>query len=89
MLPEGVEHSILCTAPDDDRYHIIWIADGGLAGDGFVVEDEELDDGMKGKMITFTATTDISNTSLKCVVTDLVQASNSFEPIKLLIVVQG
>ena len=89
MLPESVEHSILCTAPDDDRYHIIWVADRGPAGDEFVVEDEELEDGMKGKMITFTATTDISNTSLRCVVTDLLQASNSFEPIELLVVVQG
>ena len=89
MLPEGVEHSILCTAPDDDRYYIFWVADRGPAGDGFVVEDEELDDGMKGIMITFIATTDISNTSLRCVVTDLLQASNSLEPIELLIVVQG
>ena len=88
MLPEGVERSILCTAPDDVRYHIIWVADRGPARDGFVVEDEELDDGMKGKMITFTATTDINNTNMSCVVTDLIQAT-SYEPIELLIVVQG
>ena len=50
VLPEGVEHSILCTAPDDDRYLITWVDDDGAVANGFVVgEEETVGDGMKGK----------------------------------------
>ena len=90
VLPEGVEHSILCTAPDDDRYLITWVDDDGAVANGFVVgEEETAGDGMKGKRITFTATTDISNISLICNIIDLLQVSNSYKPIELTIIIQG
>ena len=90
VLPEGEEQSILCTAPNEGNYLITWVANFGPVGDGFVVGEEEiLDDGTKGKRITFTATDDINSTSLTCVVSDTFQASNSFEPIQLTIIIQG
>ena len=50
VLPEGEEHSILCTAPDEENYLITWVANVGPVGDGFVVGEEEiLDDETKGK----------------------------------------
>ena len=90
VLPEGEEHSILCTAPNEDNYLITWVDNVGPVGDGFVVGEKEiLDDEMKGIRITFTATDNINNTSLKCVVFDTVEPSNSFEPIQLTIIIQG
>ena len=90
VLPEGVEHSILCTAPDNDRYLITWVVNKELTGDGFVVREEEtVGDGMKGKTITFTATVDINDTSLTCNINDLFQVSNSYKPIELTIIIQG
>ena len=90
VLPEGEEHSILCTAPDEENYLITWVANGGAVGVGFVVGEEEiLDDETKGKRITFTSTDDINSTSLRCVVFDIFQPSNSFEPIQLTIIIQG
>ena len=90
VLPEGEEHSILCTAPNEQDYLINWGANGGAVGDGFVVGEEEiLDDDTKGKRITFTATDDINSTSLRCVVSDTFQASNSSIPIHLTIIIQG
>ena len=87
VLPEGEEHSILCTAPNEQDYLITWGANGGAVGDGFVVGEEEiLDD---GKRITFTATDDINSTSLRCVVSDIFNADNSFDPIQLTIIIQG
>ena len=90
VLPEGEEHSILCTAPNEQDYLINWGANGGAVGDGFVVGEEEiLDDDTKGKRITFTATDDINSTSLRCVVSDIFEPSNTFDPIQLTIIIQG
>jgi hypothetical protein len=90
VLPEGEEHSILCTAPSEGNYLITWGANVGPVGDGFVVGEEEiLDDEMKGKRITFTATDDINSTSLRCTVSDPFEPSNSFIPIQLTIIIQG
>ena len=41
VLPEGEEHSVLCTVADEDRFEIIWVVDGGSAGEEFVVGEEE------------------------------------------------
>ena len=88
VLPEGEEHSILCTAPNEKRYLITWVANVGPVGDGFVVGEEEiLSDETKGKRITFTATS--NSTSLKCVVSDTFEPSNTFEPLQLTIIIQG
>ena len=93
MLPEGEEHSILCTAiitEEEDSYQIHWGANGRSIGDGFVVgEVETLEDGTRERNITFTATNDINNTNLSCVVSHLFQSSLSFTPIEFTIIIQG
>ena len=90
VLPEGEEHSILCTAPNEERYLITWGTNIGPVGDGFVVGEEEIfDDETKGKRITFTATDDINSTSLRCVVSDPFEPSNTFIPIQLTTIIQG
>ena len=93
VLPEGEEHSILCTAiitEEEDSYQINWAANGRRIGDGFVVgEEETLDDGTRERNIMFTATNDINNTNLSCVVSHLFQSSLSFTPIELTIIIQG
>ena len=90
VLPEGEEQSILCTAPNQERFLITWGANVGPVGDGFVVGEEEIfDNETKGKRITFTATDDINSTSLRCVVADIFEPGNSFKPIQLTIIIQG
>ena len=94
VLPDGEEHSILCTAiiteEEEDSYQIILAANGQSIGDGFVVgEVETLDDGTRERNITFTATNDINNTNLSCVVVHLFQLSLSFTPIEFTIIIQG
>ena len=66
VLPEGEEHSILCTAPNEENYLITWVSNVGPVGDGFVVGEEEIfDDETKGKRITFTATDNLNSTGLE------------------------
>ena len=93
VLPEGEEHSILCTAiitEEEDNYQINWAANGRLIGDGFVVGEEKiLDDGTRERNIMFTATNGINNTNLSCVVSHLFEPSNTFTPIELTIIIQG
>ena len=87
VLPEGEERSILCTAPASELFLINWVFVPEQAG--FVVGDEEtLDNGIKGKRITFTATADVNNTNLRCVVTDLNQI-NSVDAVELTVIIQG
>ena len=87
VLPEGEERSILCTAPASELFLINWVFVQGQAG--FVVGDEEtLDNGMKGKRITFTATADVNNTNLRCVVTDLIQTTAAYA-LELTVIIQG
>ena len=87
VLPEGVKHSIPCTAPANGIYLINWVVDGEQPGDGFVVgEEETLANGMEIKSITITASNEISNTNLQCAFFNL---SNPFDPIDLTIIIQG
>ena len=89
VLAEGEERSILCTAPAEVNYNVLWAVDGiPVNGEymGFTVGEEEmLGDGMKGKRIMFTATT---NVSLRCVITDVLSV-DSFDPLVINIIVQG
>ena len=89
VLPEGVEHSILCRAPAGMNYGIFWAVDGiQIQGEymGFTVTEEEiLADGMKGIRIIFTAA---SNATLRCFVTDF-SGVDSFEPFVIDITIQG
>ena len=90
VLPEGEEHSVICRVADDDRYLILWVVDGGGAGEEFVVGDEEtLQDGMKGTKITFNATLDVNNTNVKCTVLDRVTLALSFDSLNFTIIIQG
>ena len=92
VLPEGEEHSILCTAniivEEEDNYQINWAANGRQIEDEFVVGEETLlDDGTRERNITFTTTNDINNTILSCVVIHLFQPSLSFTPVELTIII--
>ena len=82
VLSEGEKRSVLCRAPAEVNYLINWAVDGTpVNGEymGFTVGEEEmLGDGMKGKQIMFTATSDVS---LRCV--------DSFDPLVINIIVQG
>ena len=90
VLPEGEEHSALCTVADEDRYLIQWIVDGGAAGEKFVVGDKEtFQAGMKGTKITFNATPDVNNTNVKCAVLDRVTPALSFDSLNFTIIIQG
>ena len=87
VLPEGEEHSVLCTVADEDRYLILWVVDGGAAGEEFVAGDEEtLQDGTK---ITFNATLDVNNTNVMCTILDRVTPALSFDSLKFTIIIQG
>ena len=89
ILPEGEETSIVCRAPAEGNYAINWAVDGTAVSSefmGFTVTEEEISDGMKEKWIVFTAT---SNVSLKCIVTDVLDVSNSFESLEISIITQG
>ena len=87
VLPEGEEHSVLCTVADEYRFEINWVVDGGAAGEEFVVGDEEtLQDGTK---ITFNATLDVNNTNVKCTVLDRVTPALSFDSVNFTIIIQG
>ena len=89
ILPEGEETSIVCKAPAEGNYAINWAVDGTAVSSeymGFTVTEEEISDGMKEKWIVFTAT---SNVSLKCIVTDVLDVSNSFESLEISIITQG
>ena len=90
VLPEGEEHSVLCTVADENRFEINWVVDGGAAGEEFVVGDEEmLQDGMKGTKITFNATLDVNNTNMICTVLDRVTPALSFDSLNFTIIIQG
>ena len=90
VLPEGEEHSVLCTVADEDRYLIDWLVNGRSTGEEFVVgEEETLQDGMKGTRITFNATLDVNNTNVKCTVLDRVTPALSFDFLNFTITIQG
>ena len=89
ILPEGEETSIACKAPAEGNYAINWAVNGTAISSkymGFTVTEEKISDGMKEKWIVFTAT---SNVSLKCIITDVLDVSNSFESLEINIIVQG
>ena len=89
ILPEGEETRILCKVSAEGNYVINWAVNGTAISSeymGFTVTEEEISDGMKEKWIVFTAT---SNVSLKCIVTDLVDVSNSLESLEINIITQG
>ena len=74
-------HSILCTAPDEDHFEINWgTGDGGFfENEGtFTVGDEEpATNGTKGRKVMFTALPEVNGTTLKCVVINFDQPSDS------------
>ena len=93
MFPEGEVHSILCTAPDDDRFEINWgTGDGGFfENEGtFTVGDEEpATNRTKGRRVIFTTSPEVNGTTLICVVINFRQPSDSPEPLEFTIITQG
>ena len=93
MLPEGKEHTILCRSPAETKYLITWVANGAPIDDDHLIftegEERQLTGGEKGRNVTFIPTPDVNSTSLKCVVIDVIDFINSFEPLNLTIIVQG
>ena len=93
MFPEGEEHSILCTAPDEDHFEINWgtTAGGFFENEGtFTVGEEEPDtNGTKGRRVLFTASPEVNGTTLRCFVINFRQPSDSLEPLEFTIIIQG
>ena len=93
MFPEGEVHSILCTAPDEDHFAINWgNVDGGEVGNEgtFTVGDEEpVYSGTKGRRVIFTASPEVNGTTVRCVVINFRQPSDSPEPLDFTIIIQG
>ena len=93
MLPEGEVRSILCTAPDEDYFEINWgTVDGGEFGNEgrFTVGDEEpATNGAKGRRVIFTASPEVNEITLRCVVVSFRQPSDSPEPLDFTIIIQG
>ena len=93
MFPEGEVHSILCTAPDEDHFEINWgTGDGGKIGNEgpFTVGDEEPGtNGTKGKRVMFTASPEVNQTTLRCVVVNFRPNSDSPQPLDFTIIIQG
>ncbi|CAI7999765.1 hypothetical protein GBAR_LOCUS2785 [Geodia barretti] len=93
VFPEGEVHSILYTAPDEDHFGINWgTGDGGFFdNDGtFTVGDEEpATNRMKGRRVIFTASPVVNGTTLRCVVVNFRQLSDSPEPLGFTIIIQG
>ena len=93
VLPEGEIHNILCTAPAEDHYAINWGTnnEGEAGNEGmFAVGGEEaVGEGMKGRRVTFTATSVVNNTILTCVVINFDHISSSPQPIEFIIITQG
>ena len=93
VFPEGEVHSILCTAPDEDHFAINWgNVDGGEVGNEgtFTVGDEEpVYSGTKGRRVIFTASPEVNGTTVRCVVINFRQPSDSPEPLDFTIIIQG
>ena len=92
MLPEGEVRSILCTAPDEGHFAINWGTVDGEFGneDIFTVGDEEpATNGTKGRRVMFTALPVVNGTTLRCVIINFSQPSDSPEPLDFTIIIQG
>ena len=92
VFQEGELHSILCTAPDEERFVINWgTVDGGFGNEGtFTVGDEEpATNGMKGRRVIFTALPVVNGTTLRCVIVNFRQPSDSPDPLDFTIIIQG
>ena len=93
VFPEGEVHSILCTAPDENHFEINWgTGDGGFfENEGtFTVGDEEpATNGTKGRKVMFTVLPEVNGITLKCVVINFDQPSDSPEPLEFTIIIQG
>ena len=92
VLPEGdEEHSIPCQGPDAANYVILWAVDGAVIAEdelmGFKVgEEKAVADGIKERNIT---AADVHSTTLRCVVTDVLNATNTFPPQEYIVIIQG
>ena len=94
VFPEGEVHSIICTAPDEERFVINWgTAAGGVIGNEgtyYTVGDEEpVTNGTKGRRLMFTASPEVNGTILRCVVINFDLPSDSPEPLEFTIIIQG
>ena len=92
VFTEGEVHSILCTAPDEDHFEINWrTSAGGVIGNEgtYTVGDEEpVNNGTKGKRLTFTASPEVNGTTLRCVVVDF-RPNSDYPELEFTIIIQG
>ena len=90
----GETIDIPCTAPDEDHLIINWLVEC-LNGSLESSEDIQIGDtvilqnGLKGRNITFTATPETNNTNLDCGVYNHREPSNSYSPLAFSILIQG
>ena len=81
VLPLGEARELLCTAPAENGYIINWIVNGSqLRAEETNFHLEELLANMsRGMNLMFTATPEVNNTNVDCLITDIQRqlASNS------------
>jgi hypothetical protein len=92
VLPLGEARELLCTAPAENGYIINWIVNGSQLN----TEDSETDFRLKdillanmsrGRNLMFTATPEVNNTNVHCLITDTQQQIS--ESSQFLIQIQG
>ena len=93
VLYLGETIDIPCTAPNEDHLEISWFVQ--LNGSSQSSEDIQFGDtfllqnGLKRKNITFTATLETNNTNLHCGVLNHLEPSSSYSSLNLSILIQG
>ena len=74
VLPLGEAREILCTAPADSGYTIVWVVNGSQLRDeetNFRSEDIISANMSRGMNLMFTATPEVNNTNIHCLITDI------------------
>ena len=91
VLYLGETRDIVCTAPNEDHLAINW----GPNGLEESFEDIKLGDtyslqnGLKGRNLTLTATPEINNTNLDCGIYNRDEPMNSYSSLEILVLIQG
>ena len=87
----GETRDIPCTAPNEDHLDINW------GPNGLVEESEDMEsgniytlqNGLKGRNLTLTATAEINNTNLRCGIYNHDEPIKSYSSLEILVLIQG
>ena len=91
VLPLGEARELLCTAPAEIGYTIDWVVNGSqlrAEETNFRSEDILLANMSRGRNLIFTATPEVNNTNVHCLITDIQRLQTS-KSSQFLIQIQG